>query len=117
MFNRKAILVKFNSVFIRDRLMRAYFKSKALKYSDVMGGDIGSRVYLNEYYSPAAGKLNSLCRRLIRQKLISKFRVQNSDRVKAKLTLLDGNEVIYGVEECAELLNVAHNKDAAAGNT
>lgn len=70
MYNRKAILIKLNSVFLRDSIMKEYYKTRTLKVSDLVDGDIDRRVYLNDHFSPAAGKLNALCRRLLRLKII-----------------------------------------------
>ncbi|KNC22124.1 hypothetical protein FF38_08091 [Lucilia cuprina] len=105
MHNRKALLVKFNSVHLRDCVMKEYYKTRTLKVCDVMGGDIDRRVYLNDHHSPAAAKLNMICRRLLRLKVITKYKILNADKVKAKLTLSDNDEVIYNIKECAELLN------------
>lgn len=60
--NKRLILVKFNNVSIRDQIMKEYFKSRSLKVFDVIGGDINTRVYLNDHFSPAASNLNLLCR-------------------------------------------------------
>lgn len=67
---RKAMLVKFNSVHLRDNLMEEYYKARMLKVCDVVSGDIDSRVYLNDIFSPAAVKLNQMCRSLLQSKII-----------------------------------------------
>lgn len=59
--NRKAVLVKFNKVSLRDRIMAEYFK--IFKIFDVIVGEIGSRVYLNDHYSPAGSKMNTNCKK------------------------------------------------------
>ena len=101
---RKSILVKFNNVSLRDGLMSAYFKTRSLKLMDFFEGNIASRVYLNDHYSPAAGKLNALCRKLLQKKVITKFRILNGDSLKVKLTMLDGGDVVHNAAECASLL-------------
>lgn len=101
--NKRLILAKFNSVSIRDELMRGYFKKKSLNLSDIIGGEICSRVYLNDHFSPAASTLNALCRKLKRNKKIVKYKILNTDKALAKLTLIDGKEVIYNLEKCTEL--------------
>lgn len=110
MHNRKQMLVKFNCVMTRDTIMREYFKTRSLKLSDLLpdpnaGGDLESRVYLNDHYSPSASHLNGICRKLLRNKSISRFKILNNDKLAAKLILLDGKEVIYDVTDCAALLN------------
>ncbi|XP_046803460.1 uncharacterized protein LOC124419115 [Lucilia cuprina] len=103
--NQKAILFKFNNVFVRDRIMVEYFKTRALKLCDVIGGDIDSRIYLNDHHSPAAGRLNIVCKKLIRKKVISKFRILNGDRLQVRLTMSDGKNSICDSAECIALLN------------
>lgn len=44
---KSAILVKFRNVVIQDSIMSEYFKTKSLKRSDVEGGSIATRIYLN----------------------------------------------------------------------
>lgn len=105
MSNRKILLVKLNSVSMRDQIMKEYFKTRNLMVKDIIGGEIVSRVYLNDHYSPAASNLNNLCRKMLRQKCISKYKIINADRLKARLTLPDGKEVSYNMAECAELFN------------
>lgn len=110
MNNRKQILLKFNNVMTRDRIMSEYFKTRSLKICDLIsdsrfGGDLVNRVYLNDHYSPSASKLNGLCRKLLRGKIINRFKILHSDRLRAKLTLPDGKDVVYDAVECAALLN------------
>lgn len=116
--NRRQILVKFNSVFLRDRIMREYFKTRTLKVGDLLqgdGSDLSSRVYLNDHFSPAAGQLNAVCRKLLRLRVISKFKILNGDNLKAKLTLLNGNMVTRNLDECTALLD-GSNGNAASCN-
>lgn len=108
MNNRRQILIKFNSVFLRDSIMREYFKTRALKVGDIIegdGSDLVNRVYLNDHFSPAAAQLNAVCRKLLRQRIVTKFKILNADHLKAKLTLPNGNAVVRDSVECASLLN------------
>lgn len=108
---RKQILVKLSKVSKRDSIMKEYFKTRTLKVCDILdgpGGDINSRVYLNDHYTPAAGAFNVMCRKLRRLNIVSKFKILNTDKLKAKLTLPDGKEVIRDVNECALLLKDAN---------
>lgn len=105
---RKQILVKLNSVALRDNIMREYFKSRTLRVCDVMSGpgsDITNRVYLNDHYTPAAGYLNSVCMKLRRMNRITKFKMLNGDKAKVKVMFPDGKETVLDVNECASLLN------------
>ena len=111
MNGNKLLLIKFNNVGIRDSLMKEYFKTRSLKVKDVLDGEIESRVYLNDHYSPAASNLNFLCRKMLRLNIISKFKIFNSDKLKSKLTLCDGKEVVCDMAECAALLDA---RDVAA---
>lgn len=115
---RTSVLVKFNNVFVRDEIVKKYFnsmKTRPLIVSDLVKLDfqngnaqenmiINKRVYLNDHYPPATGKLNAVCRRLLKEKTILKFRIINSDKPKAKLMMLDGKEYDYDSEGCSSLL-------------
>ncbi|KAI8116597.1 hypothetical protein CVS40_11346 [Lucilia cuprina] len=76
------LLVKFNSVHLRDSVMKEYYKTRTLKVCDVMGGDIDRQVYFNDHHSSA-----TICRRLLRLKVITKYKILNADKVKTKLIL------------------------------
>lgn len=105
---RKQILVKLNSVDCRDKIMKQYFKTRSLRVCDIVKGqgpDITSRVYLNDHYTPAAGYLNTVCNKLRRLNVITKFKILNGDKTCAKLMFPDGKDVIKDVDECVKLLN------------
>lgn len=102
---RKLILAKFNEVSVRDKVMSKYFKTRNLKLCDVIGGDIQSRVFLNDHMTPYAGKLNVICRKLLQRKAITKYKIMNTDQVKVMLTLADGKQEMYDMNKCAALLN------------
>lgn len=102
------ILVKFNNVHARDCIMKEYFKTRSLKACDIMDGacrDLTNRVYLNEHYSPGAAYLNSICRKLQKQNIITKFKILNSHELKAKLMFPDGKVLFADVKNAASLLN------------
>lgn len=100
----RSVVVKFNCVQTRDSIMKEYFKTKSLKLTDVIGGEISSRVYLNDHLSPASSKLNVLSKRLQKQKKILKFWLPHSDKPVVHLTCLDGSQVIYDYNQCLKLL-------------
>lgn len=111
--NKKSVLVKFNSVFLRDEIMREYFKSiktQPLKASDFITEPkipvklLDRRIFLNEHYSPAAGKLNAICLKLRHSKLVNKFKIINAVKPIAVLTLPDNKVVERDYNGCAELL-------------
>lgn len=114
--SKRLVLVVFNSVIIRDRIMKQYFKTRTLKISDVIGdvlinidtgtndGKESTRVYLNDHYSPAASKLNATCRKLVQEKLIKKYKIFNYDKLRAVLTLANGKELeVFNVADCVKL--------------
>ncbi|KAI8122742.1 hypothetical protein CVS40_6354 [Lucilia cuprina] len=74
---------------------------------NVSRNDINHVCYMHNRKAmlPAAAKLNLMCRRLLRLKIISKFKILNTDKVKAKLTLSDVDIVTYNTNECTALLN------------
>lgn len=105
---RKQILVKLNKMSKRDAIMKEYFRTRTLKVCDIFDcpdGNITSRVYLNDHYSPAASQLNTICRKLRQLKIISKFNILNADKLAARLTLPDGVVVVRDVKECEALLD------------
>lgn len=107
MSNKKLVMVRFNDISVRDKLMSEYFKSRNLKLCNVIGGDIQNRVFLNDHLTPAAGKLNSLCRKLLQKRVVTRYRVLNGDKLLARLTLSNGKEVTFSAEGCADLLSDA----------
>lgn len=104
---KKQVLVKFNKVSKRDCLMREYFKTRNLKVSDVLDvacSDLSNRVYLNDHFTPAAAHLNAICKKLRQRKVITKFKVLNTDKLRAWLMFTDGKCVTYDAVQCEALL-------------
>lgn len=101
------MLVKFNNVDVRDSVMREYFKTRSLKLNDIIESELDSRVFLNEHFSPATANLNFMCHKLLREKIILKYRIINADKPKAKLTFTDEKEAVCDIGECAALFNSA----------
>ena len=104
MNNKRLVLVKFINVSVRDSVMYRYYKQRSLTVKNILGGELTSRVYLNDHYSPAASELNKLCRKLMREKIIFKFKIFDADNVKAKLTMADGKDLVCDLDGCAALL-------------
>lgn len=133
---KKLVLVKFNNVFLRDNIMKEYFKSRTLRRCNIIGDDVVSensdlnvsaingaagnvaaaingatvaakitdRVFLNDHYSPAATRLNAACRKLLYDKAIKKYKIFNNDKLKAKITLLNGRELeVHGAAEVDDM--------------
>lgn len=103
---RGAILAKFDSISTRDKIMSAYFKTKSLKLSDVVGGNVVTRVYLNDNYSSLANKLLRLCWKLKKDKKINGYSIINRDILKAKITMLNNAVKIVTLQECVDLFNL-----------
>lgn len=111
--NKKSVLVKFNSVFLRDQIMKEYFKSiksQPLKASDFITDPkipsklLDRRIFLNDHYSPATGKLNALCLKLRQNKIVNKFKIINAAKPMAVLTMPDNNVLERDYNGCAELM-------------
>ncbi|KAI8116445.1 hypothetical protein CVS40_11489 [Lucilia cuprina] len=82
---KKSILVKFNSVYKGDVFMQRYFKAEKLKLCDIIGTDIQSRIYINDNLTPNASKLKYLCRKLLKDGKIVKYKFFNKDVPEAQL--------------------------------
>lgn len=117
--NKRLVLVVFNNVMIRDDIMKQYFKTRTLRRPDIIGdilirndggsasssgGKITDRVFLNDHFSPIAGKLNAECRKLLQDKIISKYKIFNNDKLRAVLTLPNGDHVeVHDVSGCLRI--------------
>lgn len=131
--SRKCILVKFNSVHLRDTIMKNYFKSVPLLLKDIVGeelvggsavsgGDdngaidvVDARVYLKDNLCPASSKLQYLCRKLVTKKKIRKFYLLNMDIPKAKVFKYDGSVVYLDIQQCADMLDGCSGDDDVNG--
>lgn len=111
--NKRSVQVKFNSVFLRDEIMAEYYKTiktQLLKASDFIVDPkipmklLDRRIFLNDHYSPAAGKLNATCLKLRQNKVINKFRIINSMIPKAVLTMPDNSVVERDLNGCTDML-------------
>lgn len=108
---KKYFIIKFNSVQLRDSIMKNYFRMQPLQLNKVIGGSIESRIYLNDNLAPASSKLHYLCRKLLSGKKIRKFRVINMDNPKASIVMLDGKNVTLDIQQCANSLDGCLNSD------
>lgn len=68
--NLKEVLVKFNTIPIRDRIMKKYYETRELKLNGLIRGELVSRIFLNDHLTPMASKLTYLCRKLKKAKRI-----------------------------------------------
>lgn len=102
-YGGKSVLVKFNSVQMRDALMANYFRSNHIHLRDIMDTDVSSRIYLNDHLTPAASKLVHCCRKLLKRKIIDKFVLINGDLPKVRMTFGDGLERICDLEQCLKI--------------
>lgn len=102
----KAVIVKFNSVQIRDALMISYNRSRNIMLKDVVQNvdyDNRCRIFLNDNLTDAAKKLLAVCRRLKNDAKIQRYTFMNYDIPKAKVTMMDGTLRTYCYEQCIDL--------------
>lgn len=90
--NKKVLLVKFNSVRKRDKIFSNYIKTKNLQLNHVINTDIEARVYINEHLTPIAANMQYFCRKLLKEKKITKYFIKNSSVPEVKLVLANGSE-------------------------
>lgn len=108
--NNNFVLIKFNNASMRDQIMKSYFqtvRSRSLMVSNLVKTEpkIEKRIFLNDHFSPSSTKLNAVCRKLLNDKVISKFRVLDADTPKAKVKMLNGDELVLDAIGCAALLS------------
>ncbi|KAI8129519.1 hypothetical protein FF38_13125 [Lucilia cuprina] len=115
---KKSVLIKFNNIFKRDLIMKKYYENHDLKLSHIYktnsatadtndieagetenGNEIESRVFLNDNLTKTASRIKYLCRKLMREKKIKKFKLFNWNEPQAKLTFDNGSEKLVNVEE------------------
>lgn len=113
--NGKAVLVKLNSVFLRDLIMINYHKKESILLSEILPEGVASRVFLNDNLNDATSKLLFMCRRLREQNKIQKFKIFSADRPKVFLTFMNGSVKSFDIQQCANMLDdddVAFSLDA-----
>lgn len=101
-----AVLVKFNSVQLRDFLMINYNKHRNLYLKDVVFTEDNNnqcKIVLNDHLTDAAKNLIAVCRRLKTDGKIARYKFMNYDVPKAKITMMDQSVKTYGYEECVNL--------------
>lgn len=96
---KKSVLVKFNSLYKRDLLMKHYFAAGEIKRCQVFKTDIQSRIYFNDNLTPMAMKLVFFCRKLRKEGKIMKFRFYNKDIPEAKIYLPGGSSKLLNFEK------------------
>lgn len=104
---KKSVLVKFNHVTIRDKIMEEYYRTKSLKRCDVEGGDVNTRIYLNDNYSTLANKLLQSCLTLSKDGKIKKFSIINRETPKTKITLPNGDTKTFTLNNLVKQFNMA----------
>lgn len=103
----KAVLVKFNSVQLRDQIMINHHKGRSIRLKDIIGGDIESRIYLNDHLTPQAKQLVDTCKNLKLQQKIKKYTHLNYNVPKVRVEMIDGAVNVFNYEQCVDLLNSA----------
>lgn len=122
---KKEVLIKFNSVFKRDMVVKNYFESRSLKLSQLITNDSQNsaeangetvtersqpiaasenRVYINDHLPPIAAKLNFICRKMRKENKIKKFKLFNRDVPEVKITTLDDKEKSFSPNQLYEFL-------------
>lgn len=115
--NKKSVLVKLNSVYKRDIVMKKYFAAKELKLCEIdEESDIESRVYLNDNLTGVAAKLNFICRQLRKNGKITKFKFYNKDVPEAQLYFPGGDTKIVNLEKIYSFLK-EYSPDAENNNS
>lgn len=102
--NGRSILVKLNSVLTRDLIMANYHRGNPIKVSDVIGGNLGSKVYLNDHLTPDAVALVNACRTLVTKKILIKYKLVNGDMPYVIATFSNGSENSLYLRECEQLI-------------
>lgn len=102
-FGGRAVLVKFNSVHLRDTIMANYFRSNRIALKDVINTEVSSRIFLNDHLTPAASKLVNTCRKMLRSSKINKYVLINGDVPKVRLTFANGSERVCDMEMCERM--------------
>ncbi|XP_037825488.1 uncharacterized protein LOC119613538 [Lucilia sericata] len=105
----KAVLVKFNSIQVRDIVMFNYNKARNIKLSDVIPSSVHSKIIINDHLTDAARKLISVCRRLRNEGKFVKYKFKNYDIPKASITMNDGSVKLLSYNQCIELFGDLNN--------
>lgn len=100
----KSVLVKFNSVQIRDTIMINYRKNISIKVNDVIGGAGNTDVFLNDHLTSAAKELIAVCKNLRTSNIIRKYTYKNYDIPKVKVVMSDGSIEVFNYQQCVALL-------------
>lgn len=90
---KSAVLIKFNSVFKRDNIMKNYRANYSLTLNQVIETDIESRIFLNDHYTPIISKLHYICRQKVKSGEVKSYRIYNSDPIKVKLVYKNKKDV------------------------
>lgn len=101
----KSILVKLNSVLLRDSIMANYRRGPPIKLNAVIGGNLQTNVYIDDHLTPASARLMYVCRQLRNQRKITKFILVNGDEPGVNVLLPDGNERFLRIDDCEALWN------------
>lgn len=103
-YGGKAILVKLNSIHLRDTIMANYFRT-SIYLKDVLDCEVQSRIFLKDHLTPMAAHLVNICRKLRDRKVIYKYVLINGDVPKVRITFEDGNEIVQNVDQCQMMLD------------
>lgn len=97
------ILVKFNSVFRKDKIMKNYLSEKNLKLSQLLStNNVNSRVFLNNNQPLNTLRMMLYCRKLLKSKAIKTFKMNNKD---CSVFITDCNDQTITIGNLSDLRN------------
>uniref|UniRef100_A0A1A9VQH8 Uncharacterized protein n=1 Tax=Glossina austeni TaxID=7395 RepID=A0A1A9VQH8_GLOAU len=91
------VLVKFNSIVVRKVLWRNYLTTSKVILTDIISGEIRTRIYINEHLPPLCRKLNSLYSQMKKNGKITKLKIFKKDLPKVSVTPNDHAVVLYDI--------------------
>lgn len=110
-----SVLVKFNSVHIRDCIMVNFSKlSNPILANNVTKENINNRIFLNDHLLPNAANLMYTCRKLCNEKIIQSFKLINGDKPIVAVIFNNGSERFLEIQQCIDLLEESPGISASA---
>lgn len=108
--NGNTILVQLNSIAKRDLAMQNYFKTKNLCISSFINTNVNKRIYFNDHLTSKVSNLLYQCRKLQKDKKISKYHLLRSNKTKIKVTFDDNTYKIFDYNEFCSFFGTTPRK-------